>query len=528
MNKKHTIEYIQKTCDVFGFMLLDGVYKDARTPLTVKCSNGHITKKSFTHINSGQKCRVCVGNFKIPIANIENECLKAGFKLISRSYNGVKIPLEVECQNGHRSFKRIDHIRSGIGCKFCSGRVKHTLSEVKRIIDCRGFRWLGGIYKNETTPMEMECQNGHITQKTLGSLKRGSGCQECAGNRKKSIVEVAHKLSLDGYRVCGDYAGSNDPLQLVCPRGHITTTMTYSNFSRGHRCHKCSVICSRSEQEVYEFVSGLLAGVETVQNSRVVIPPQELDIYIPSKKLAIEYCGLYWHSDGQIASRNYHRDKMLACKERGIRLITIFEDEWLNKQEICKSRIKTALGLNGKTVYARHTKCQQVDVGAARAFCGKHHIQGTGSARIAYGLYDKSDQLISVMTFSKTSRSKGGNGLDWEIDRFCSNALVVGGASKLFSQFLRDVNPDKVISYCDLRWGTGGVYEKLGMKLEKCTRPNYWYVKGQQRFHRYKFRKDRLVKDGHDVNKSERAIMSELGYRAIYDCGNCKYVWVRM
>ena len=170
-----------------------------------------------------------------------------------------------------------------------------------------------------------------------------------------------------------------------------------------------------------------------------------------------------------------------------------------------------------------------IDNSLALSFCNQNHIQGSGHVKIAYGLYyDK--RLISVMTFSRTSVAKGNKSRrHWEINRFCSllGYSVIGGASRLFNMFVKNKNPKVVISYCDVRWGMGGVYEQLGMVFDSLTKPNYYYVLGSQRKHRFNFRKDQLVKDGADPSKTERQIMSEKGALRIYDAGHLKYVWKR-
>lgn len=68
------------------------------------------------------------------------------------------------------------------------------------------------------------------------------------------------------------------------------------------------------------------------RNDRTIIKPKELDIYIPELKLAIEYNGIYWHSIESGADKYVHRNKSVACRNLGIRLIHIFEFEDLDEQ----------------------------------------------------------------------------------------------------------------------------------------------------------------------------------------------------
>lgn len=136
---------------------------------------------------------------------------------------------------------------------------------------------------------------------------------------------------------------------------------------------------------------------------------------------------------------------------------------------------------------------------------------------------------MALMTFGGNRVCLGGKkkSFEYELLRFCNAKFtsVVGGASKLFSHFVSVHDPQKVISYCDKRWGIGGLYQNLGFNKAKDTPPNYFYVRGGKRFGRFVFRKNVLVAKGHDPNKTERQIMYELGYNRIYDCGSMKFEW---
>jgi hypothetical protein len=111
--------------------------------------------------------------------------------------------------------------------------------------------------------------------------------------------------------------------------------------------------------------------------------------------------------------------------------------------------------------------------------------------------------------------------------RFCNklNINVVGGTSRLFKYFLDEYKPNEIISYVDRSWSTGRLYERLGFKLKEKTEPNYYYIMDGVRKHRFGFRKDKLVKDGFDPNKTEHEIMLERKMFRIYDSGSLKYVW---
>src|SRR5690606_27715671 len=203
---------------------------------------------------------------------------------------------------------------------------------------------------------------------------------------------------------------------------------------------------------------------------------------------AIEFDGLYYHSVEMGRFKNYHRFKTEMAKEKDIDLIHVFEDEWIHKQEIVKSVIRNKLGIIGNKVFARKCTVKEVPTKEARTFIDSYHLYGYKAAKVKLGLY-LDDELIQVMTFSTGNHSRKQNG--WEIDRFATkfDYQVVGGASKLFNHFIKNHNPEEVISYADLRYGEGNVYKQLGFELLGNTQPSYYYVKGTKRIHRYALRK---------------------------------------
>jgi len=213
----------------------------------------------------------------------------------------------------------------------------------------------------------------------------------------------------------------------------------------------------------------------------------------------------------------YHYQKMSKCNEKGIRLITVFEDEWLNKKELCLSRISAALGISQNKIAARKCVLKEVSREIARDFLEKNHLQGSSGREIAFGLYYQ-NVLVSVMTLGKPSRahiSKTTRTL--ELKRFASlpNLIVVGGASKLFKVALvyaRQQEYERVVSYCDMRWGTGRVYEKLKMKLLTTSKYTPHYTDFLRRWRNQSFA------GNSKQNEKERVEAAKV--YTIYDCGH--------
>ena len=110
------------------------------------------------------------------------------------------------------------------------------------------------------------------------------------------------------------------------------------------------------------------------------------------------------------------------------------------------------------------------------------------------------------------------------------NTNVVGGFSRLLKNFIKFHSLTKIITYAEIRWSglnpLKTVYHKNGFNFINHTPPNYWYLKVNQfnnRFHRFNFRKDVLIKEGYDPKLTEWEIMKLKGYDRIWDCGNMKF-----
>ena len=272
------------------------------------------------------------------------------------------------------------------------------------------------------------------------------------------------------------------------------------------------------EQEVANFVKSITTS-EVITNTKSVITPYELDIYIPEFKLAIEVDGVYYHSAGSKAEEKptRHLDKTNMCEHQGITLLHIFENEWVEKREIWESVIRTKLGLN-KKIYARQTVMRDVPLNEAKRFCEDNHLQGYAPCSRAVGLYTSDDKLVIIATFGPSRYNKK---VETELIRMCSlkNLTVVGGASKLLKN-------ETFISYANRRWSCGNVYNKLGMRYVGTSAPCYWYVDRGFLHHRSAFMKHKLSKklNTFDPNLTEVENCYANGLRRIWDCGNHIFV----
>lgn len=287
--------------------------------------------------------------------------------------------------------------------------------------------------------------------------------------------------------------------------------------------------CSSYEVEIRQYLEGL--GVTVIQHDRKLLNGEELDILIPDRKLAIEINGDIWHSS-IYKDEKYHQRKTINCAKAGVRLIHIFEYEWINKEKhekLLKFIKEIVAPSTNRVIHARDTTVRRITTDEAREFTENNHLQGWAACSLCYGQYYKSE-LIGVITFGKPRF--GNRDFEYELIRlvFKQGVVVTGGAEKMFLTFVKEDNPQSIVSYCDIAKFNGGVYKRLGFstQLKNITQPNYVWVKPGRGvvISRYQAQKHRLLKANlGDAEQTENDIMDSLGFLKVYDSGNLKFEW---
>jgi very-short-patch-repair endonuclease len=295
-----------------------------------------------------------------------------------------------------------------------------------------------------------------------------------------------------------------------------------ANHLRKHELKYKKQSTSKEEQIIQDWL--VKNNISFIRNTKKVIPPFELDFYLPDYNLAIEVNGIYWHCEQQGKDKWYHLNKTTACSDIGIKLIHIYDNQINNNLELILSRLETQFSISQR-IFARKCKVTTVSKAEAKEFLSKNHIQGYVGSTYQYGLRYEGE-LISIMTFGLTRMSKK---YDYELLRFCNKIgySVVGGASRLLNLFEKKFPNCSIISYADRNWSTGNLYEKLGFQLSHISPPNYKYTNNYRRLEsRNKYMKHKLsgVLEHFNSDKTEYQNMLENGYDRIWDCGNLVYI----
>lgn len=282
-------------------------------------------------------------------------------------------------------------------------------------------------------------------------------------------------------------------------------------------CYPISDQSSIKEKEILRFISENYKN-EIISGHRDEL---EIDIFIPSLKIGFEFNGLYWHSE-IYKDKNYHLSKTNFFKEKGIRIIHIWEDDWDNKKDIIKSQILNFLNLTKQKIFARKCEIKEIaDNNIIRNFLNNNHIQGYAPSVLKIGLFHN-NELVSLMTFDKREGRKKLCDNEWNLARFCNklNTNIVGSASKLFSYFIKKNTYSRIISYADKNWSVGNLYYKLGFTNIGESSPDHKYVVDGVRKHKQNYKKSNL---NINENQTEGEYMNSNGYNKIWDCGKIKF-----
>lgn len=268
--------------------------------------------------------------------------------------------------------------------------------------------------------------------------------------------------------------------------------------------------------------------IKYVANDRKTIKPLELDFYIPDKNIAIEFNGIYFHSDGSGKDKYYHKNKTEKCAEKGVQLIHIWEDDWIMKKDLILDMLKIKLGVYKHKLMARKCKVREISSKTYSEFASKYHLQGSVPSAYKYGLfYD--DELVSIMSFGKLRKSLGSKHKEgvYELYRYCvkSGYIISGGASKLFHYAKTHIpNVKEIITYAKRDWSNGNLYKSLGFEFDGFTDPGYFWTNGKgEKLTRYSTRKDLIAKTEDEKKLTETQIMRNRGYYKCYDSGNLKF-----
>jgi hypothetical protein len=314
-----------------------------------------------------------------------------------------------------------------------------------------------------------------------------------------------------------------DRLEFLCKSCGAQQMKSLAMLEESPVCFVCSPKESRGQLELFELVKAL--APDAVLSDRSAISPKELDVWIPSRRLGIEYNGLYWHSAANLSDPEYHVKKMHACYGANISLFSIYEDEWRSKRHIVEGMIRHRLGLPAKKLDARKLEVVELGPSVARTFFDENHLEGHVVGMKYFALLDPaSSEIMAAVSLRKPFHKKYEGAL--ELGRCCTrvNYSIRGWLGKLTRaarDYAKSVGANKLITYVDLRVGIGSGYQAAGWTLVSAgSEPRFWWTDYTTRYNRFKFRAD--SKNG----LSQAQVAAAAGVSQIFGLPNSLYALI--
>ena len=321
--------------DQEGYKLLSE-YKNTQIKVKLKCDKEHIYEVLPSNFKSGNRCPKCLDHCPIQAKKEFLELLESeGYELLSE-YKNTRTKVKIRCPKNHIYEVKPNTFKNGIRCPKCAGVCPEQAKEqFKELVESEGYKLLSE-YKNNNTKVKIICNKGHEYSVTPNHFKSGSRCPKCAGTCSIQAKEqFMNLLESEGYKLLSDYKNALIKVKLKCPAGHVYEVTPHSFKTSYNRCPHCKG--SSGQRLLQKMLEEYNIG-KVIYNNRKILGGLELDIYYPDLNIAIEYQGNYWHNRQEVIGRDKKKKKL--CKERGIKLIEVWDDDFLkNPDQILKETI---------------------------------------------------------------------------------------------------------------------------------------------------------------------------------------------
>lgn len=375
--------------------------------------------------------------------------------------------------------------------------------------------------KQDTSLTKYGFDNYRKTQECADKIKSTS-LSKYGTEHPWQVLEIRDKIR----RTCLSRYGFENPSQNETIKIKTKQTCIERYGVPNPLCLQTNRIYGKEQSSIAEWFAQY--GI-TMTSNYDILNGKEIDLYNKNHQIAVEYNGLFWHTEDspQPRERCYHYDKYLKCCEKNIRLITIFSDEWTCRNQQCKNFLKSIVGIFDKKYFARKCLIKPISKIDCQNFCEQHHIQGKNNNLVvcAFGLFHE-EKLLGVMSLGRHHR----NSTQCVLDRLCfaDGVQVVGGASRLFAACLawaKDNKIKEIISWSDNRWSVGSVYRKLGFVLAEELKPDYSYVDLKRPHRRISKQSQQKKKTGCPQGMTELEWANQRGLSRIWDCGKKRWLY---
>ena len=539
----------------FTFSRVSGEFKGQKSRAYLNCPK----HGEFECMPIGTRHVVCPGCKSEEVrgeglATLKAKCYElfgGRIKIVEDTYIKSNAKVDIICDTHGRSTIGAGTIlfnsegRTQYGCKKCadegtgSSRMLPFTEFVRQMQEKHGkdvVEYLAEGYTGVNGNITYICPtHGKVTASAFHHSKAKLPCKFCSADGRfersripfSQFLENARTIHGDRYDYIEDsYIAMSERVGIVCKVHGKFSQLASDHITSQAGCPRCAATISKGEVELKEFLES--AGLDVTHQFRYS-GRREFDVLVDSHNIAVEYDGVLWHST-KYRDRETQLLKARHAAELGVSLIRIFEDEWKNRQDQVKSLLLSRFGIhNGERVFARKCEVREIENYHAKQFLERHHIQGWCHSGSSFGLFHK-DVCVAVMVFKSnlSGRYVAGDG-EFELARYATSGIVVGGAGKLLKHFIKARNPKKIVSFSEKRLFSGKLYEALGFSRDADIAPSYTYCNQGKvvRYHKSGFQRARLRErfpDVYDESLTEEEICAAAGYYRCYDDGKARWV----
>lgn len=412
------------------------------------------------------------------------------------------------------ALKRHEGYQSGLYSVWNKGLSNETDSRVS------------SMHKKAGATRKLHVANGTVIpwQNTCSPDIRSNWIAKVKGSSRLPFSEVRERVSkLAEFVLVSDESDyltrQHSHLKLLCKKCGEIQLSTLKNAEDTPRCYSCHPRESYDQIEIGKFIESL--GFEIRHSARDLISPKEIDIYVPGTSFALEYNGLSFHTENDVEN-DYHYSKTLSCQKINLNLFHVFSDEWRSeKRKIIEGMIRTRLGKPACRLHARKLTHMDVSPTNRKIFFDSCHLDGDVKSTKSFGLVDADRHLVCVLSLRKPRQKKYSDCI--EIARFASipGFIIPGALSKLMTKvrtWSKESGFKRILTYADLRLGTGESYVKVGFKDIGKTVNRFWWTDKSKRYDRFLFRADS------SRGMTEKQVATEAGVFRIYGCPNRTFI----
>jgi hypothetical protein len=446
-----------------------------------------------------------------------------------------------QCPEGHEWYAKITDRNTGRGrCKCEPVPLESGVNDLATVNPTLAAEW-HPTKNGKLTPQTIKALSrkkvwwlgkcGHEFDIVLADRNAGNGCPTCSGrvllaglNDLATINPEAAKdwhPTLNGKLTPQDVRANESRLVWwQCPvKEHHTWEALVSSRNNGTLCPHCPHKTSKAEDTVREYIESLNHEVQS--SNRKILKGKEIDIYIPSLKVGIEFNGVYWHSEGGgKKDTQYHYNKWSNCGKVGVELIQIWEDDWVSSPELVLKSLSRRLGAKTDSASAANLTTQSISEEEAERFLKSNDLTGFKAGTHYHGSVDGNGDLKSVFSLEKVSDSQ------MNIVQYVSNTDVNGDLKELLQHARETHGVTSFTVTVDNCTGEGSIYKNAGFIETKVEPADYKYLVRGKRisssvYTPEKFRDDPALEWEDGLTEKELADLN--GLNRIWDAGKTTY-----